>query len=424
MSNNDDAVIEVYMRNGDPYGVRTARNDVSIIKAVAFPRIQFSSVKNEFKEISYAGVYLLLGRDIDDNNRRVAYIGESGNVAKRLQRHISNKTDEKPYWIDTIALVSIDGSLNKQHVMHVESKLIAIANGNDGWKLPNKNLNEKTDKLTISDEIKVTKFIDQAKMLTGALGWDLFKQTSGNLAPAHSSLSNIEDTVESPEFYFSGTGFSATAIVSETSGDWIVKAASQAKLEPSNKIPPSAKKRRDQLQADGKLVLVGGELIFKEDCLFSSPSAAAYVVCGGSINGRESWRLKDGMKYSEWEMKQSEEEVDSVMKYEQIITDKGRGSLPRILDTINCFRRRFGTWPTRLLVDKDMAEALQQDNLTLAGWVALTKKLDVQYSIVGEVFAEDNAGNSFKYKANLFTPEDKNQSADYWIWGCAVWPES
>ena len=306
MSNMEETAIEIVLRDGDPYGIRTAVTSVSTIKAIAFPRAQFSNVKNEYKELSHAGIYLLLGRDIDDNNCKVAYVGESENVAERLQHHIGNKKDEKQYWADTIALVSIDGSVNKQHVTHIEAKLIAIANENIYWNLPNKKLKEKKATLTKSDEIKVNKFIDQAKILTGALGSDLFKPTSGNLVLDHSSIDSVGEYLDSPEFYFAGAGFDAKAIIVGTSGDWIVTANSKAKLSSSNKIPPSAKKRRELLQEGGKLVEMDGALIFKEDCLFSSPSAAAYVVCGGSINGRESWKLKDGTKYSDWEKTLSE----------------------------------------------------------------------------------------------------------------------
>lgn len=112
------------------------------------------------------------------------------------------------------------------------------------------------------------------------------------------------------------------------------------------------------------------------------------------------------------------------MKRDDVITDQGIGSLPRILDTINCFRRKYKTWPTKLLLDNEMSKSLQQDNLTLCGWQALAKKLDIKHSVRGTVIARDDIGNSFEYEANHLTPEDKTNSADYWIWGCEVWPTS
>lgn len=111
---------------------------------------------------------------------------------------------------------------------------------------------------------------------------------------------------------------------------------------------------------------------------------------------------------------------NTLSKDDIVIYQYGIGSTPRILDTINCFRRRFGVWPTRLLVDKDMAEAIQQYHLTPAGWQALVNKLDIKYSVVGTVIAEDEAGHSFEYECSHFTPEDITNAADYWIWGCAV----
>lgn len=426
MSCNKARSILIFLLDGDPDGVRVAQIYMSTIQALAFRRSQLSRAKSELKEINNPGVYLLLGLDQDDNDRKIAYIGESEDVAKRLQFHSGNEKgkDKKEFWTDTIALVSKNDNLTKSHARHIEAKLIAAASENTSWKLTNDKKPPEAGKLSRPDEAAMEEFIEQAKMLTRALGFDLFKPTSGNLVPAHSSPSSIEDTVDSPEFYFRGAGFSATAIVSGTSGDWIVKATSQAKLESSNKIPNSTKKLRDQLQTAGKLVELDGKLAFKEDCLFSTASAAANVVCGRASNGRVEWKLADGMTYADWEAKQSEEATYSAADHSQILLSQEFGSVPRILDTINCFHRKFGKWPTRLLVDKDMAEAIQQHNLTPVGWQTLAKKLDIQYSVVGTVIAEDNAGNSFEYDADHFTPEDKSQSADYWIWSCAVWPES
>jgi predicted GIY-YIG superfamily endonuclease len=398
---------------------------MSTIQALAFKRSQLSRAKKELKEINNPGVYLLLGLDQDDNDRKVAYIGESEDVAKRLQFHSGNEKgkDKKEFWTDTIALVCKNDNLTKSHARHIEAKLIATASENTSWKLTNDKKPLEAGKLSRPDEAAMEEFIEQAKMLTRALGWDLFKPTSGNLVPSHPNLDSISESVDSPEFYFTGAGFAAIAVVSGTSGDWIIKATSQAKLEPSSKIPNSTKKLRDQLIAAGKLVELDGRLVFKEDCLFPTASAAANVVCGRAANGRVEWKLADGMDYATWEAKQSEEVADSAIKSEQILLSQEVGSVPRILDTINCFRRKYGSWPTRLLVDEVMAKAIQQDNLTLAGWQALANKLDVKYSVVGTVIAEDDAGNTFEHDSACISPEDKQHSADYWIWGCEVWPK-
>ena len=51
---------------------------------------------------------------------------------------------------------------------------------------------------------------------------------------------------------------------------------------------------RNKLIADGSLVQKDGFYLFTRDVEFSSPSAAAAVIEGGSANGLIEWRTKDG----------------------------------------------------------------------------------------------------------------------------------
>jgi hypothetical protein len=48
------------------------------------------------------------------------------------------------------------------------------------------------------------------------------------------------------------------------------------------------------LIADGALVEENGFLVFTKDAEFSSPSAAAVVVHGGSANGLTVWKIEGG----------------------------------------------------------------------------------------------------------------------------------
>ncbi|HEY9210797.1 MAG TPA: hypothetical protein VIO56_05245 [Methylotenera sp.] len=111
------------------------------------------------------------------------------------------------------------------------------------------------------------------------------------------------------------------------------------------------------------------------------------------------------------------------MKKQDILKGSGAGSLPRILDAINCFRRRYGHWPTFLRIDAAMIDGLQQDNITPAGWKALTDKVQI-HRAEGKVIAEDGSGQSYEYESEFMKPESKATSADYWIWGCEVWPSN
>jgi len=61
-----------------------------------------------------------------------------------------------------------------------------------------------------------------------------------------------------------------------------------------------------QLVDEGVLVADGGEhLTFSDDYAFSSPSAAAAVVCGRAANGRTSWVVEEtGQTYAAWQEQQ------------------------------------------------------------------------------------------------------------------------
>ena len=51
---------------------------------------------------------------------------------------------------------------------------------------------------------------------------------------------------------------------------------------------------RQSLIDDHIINEINEKLVFNEDYLFSSPSAAAAVVMGRSANGLTEWKLKDG----------------------------------------------------------------------------------------------------------------------------------
>ncbi len=51
---------------------------------------------------------------------------------------------------------------------------------------------------------------------------------------------------------------------------------------------------REKLVRNGVLRDAGPYFVFAYDYEFSSPSTAAYVVAGASVNGRDCWKTEDG----------------------------------------------------------------------------------------------------------------------------------
>ena len=59
-----------------------------------------------------------------------------------------------------------------------------------------------------------------------------------------------------------------------------------------------------ELKKTGVLREDGDHCVFTENYAFSSPSAAAAVVCGRTANGTLDWKLEDGTTYKQWEQTQ------------------------------------------------------------------------------------------------------------------------
>lgn len=58
---------------------------------------------------------------------------------------------------------------------------------------------------------------------------------------------------------------------------------------------------RQTLIETGAMVAIGPKMKLMRDFLFKSPSQAAGVLVGYSINGRDHWRFEDGTTYAKYE---------------------------------------------------------------------------------------------------------------------------
>ena len=93
----------------------------------------------------------------------------------------------------------------------------------------------------------------------------------------------------------------------------------------------------------------------------------------------------------------------------------GLSSAHRILATIAGFRRQYGHWPKRLLMDRGMVEGIPKDILTPLGWDLLNQKLEIVTIDEGTLFAEGAAGERCEYGDHVHLNE--GPSVTFWIWG-------
>ncbi len=74
----------------------------------------------------------------------------------------------------------------------------------------------------------------------------------------------------------------------------VVLAASQASREVRGSLSNGYKQLREKLIQNGTLEQTSNGYVFTKNQLFKSPSQAAAIIVGYSINGRENWKSKAG----------------------------------------------------------------------------------------------------------------------------------
>lgn len=269
------ATIKLFLPRGDAKSLRTAEISNWTGKAIAAPRTELDDLLAR-EELDKAGIYILTGADPISGSPR-AYIGEAEIIRERLKQHKS-----KEFWVSAIVFVSKDENLTKAHVRYLENRLLSEATEVERFTLEQNQTGGS--KLPESDREDMEVFFSRIRQLLPVLG------------------SNLLIAVGQPEAKQQSGGIlfcrmkGAEARGHRTPDGFVVLQGSTAVLQErksANKWPYVLALRR-KLIADGTLVEKDGFYLFTKDSEFTSPSAAAAVVEGGSANGLIEWRTKDG----------------------------------------------------------------------------------------------------------------------------------
>jgi len=269
------ATIKLFLPLGAAKSLRTAEISNWTGKAVAAPRTELDELLDR-EELEKAGVYLLIGNDPQTNAPR-AYIGEAEVIRDRLKQH---KTKE--FWVSVIVFVSKDENLTKAHVRYLECRLLAEAAEINRFTLEQNQAGGA--KLPESDREDMEVFLDRIRQLLPVLGCDI-------LTPIAQPATKAQP---GGVLYCRVKG--AEARGQRTVNGFVVFHGSTAVLEerPGAGNYPYVIAKRKQLVAEGVLVEKEGFLLFTKDTEFSSPSAAAAAVHGGSANGLLVWKTEGG----------------------------------------------------------------------------------------------------------------------------------
>ncbi|MGB3640624.1 MAG: GIY-YIG nuclease family protein [Rivularia sp. (in: cyanobacteria)] len=315
--------IRIFLVEGTPNSILTAEIINWTGKVIVAPRSQLPELASRI-EAKRTGVYILAGDDPQNPLKERIYIGESDNVFKRLTEH--NKDDNKDFWTRSVLIISKDENLTKSHIRYLESKLIQLAQQAKRGTLDN-NTAPGIPPLPESDTADMEFFLSQVQMLLPVLGFS-FALPAPKPIPADEFIdrdNNIKPQNISPIFYMKASGAEAKA--QEIDGEFIVLRGSTARKESVKSLSKRGSELREQLIEEGKLINNQDEryLVFREDIPFTSPSAAADTIAGGSYNGRTAWKVIDTDKtYKEWqEIEIEKAEENNSVSENQLIPFQG-----------------------------------------------------------------------------------------------------
>ncbi|AMA48755.1 MULTISPECIES: GIY-YIG nuclease family protein [Flavobacterium] len=298
--------IRIYLKEGSVTGIKFAELVNQTIQSLSCPRTKIAELNKHFpNEINTQGVYFLIGYE-EDTGKQIVYIGEAENVWDRLKNH----DYQKDFWNEVIVFTSKDDNLTKSHIKYLESRLIEVANQTKRYGLKNGN-SPSLSSLPLPDKDAMEEFLSNIKILTGTLGHKFLENpiSHKNISEIEISLNDkIDDnkTIErigELELYLNISGIKASAI--QTNEGLVVLQGSEASKNPTKNYGYGS--LRDSLVSE-KIIESNSndKLYFSRNYLFNSVSAAAAVILGYSVNGRNVWKNKNGKSINEIEKNELE----------------------------------------------------------------------------------------------------------------------
>lgn len=284
--------IKVFLIDGTASGLRTAEIGLSTTKAIVVPRASLPAASKR-DELKRTGVYVLVGQDPDRSSRSLVYVGEGDSVLNRLIKH--NSDAKKEFWEQAIVFISKDEYLTKAHIRYLEARFLELAREAKRAGVTNGTGPGAEGLLPESDGVDMEEFLRQARLLLATLGFTFLDPLRSEDVPT------AEAPVSNPVFSYEGTGFQARCEFDQDAAQFILKAGSTIRKKTAESASSFTRNLREEWLEAGLLVDQDDESWrLTKDYAFSSPTGAASVVSGGSINGRIAWKL-GGQTLAEWE---------------------------------------------------------------------------------------------------------------------------
>lgn len=269
---NKAKIIEIFLPVGNPKMLRICTMKNRSIEVFHFTRS--SLLNSEVKEYlaQKAGTYILLGKEFNEKSK--VYIGESGDVEKRIIQHMQDES--KGFFNDVFMIKSNNNDFTKAHILYLQEILTEKAKQVSRCQVLN-----KAEKALTNERLKaeIEEVVEIGYILFSVLGLDIFEELpkqDDKILICKDTKGNIGNGKSIPE------GF-------------LVFKGARCRKERA----PSFKLNIEHYIQNNILVDKGEFYELAEDTIFTSPSFASCLILGRSSNGQLDWKDKVGKTLKE-----------------------------------------------------------------------------------------------------------------------------
>lgn len=283
--------LTVYMIDGTEYGPRFSEIGNWVGKAVYSPRSAINKILSR-EEFDNPGIYCLKGDPKDDAFDERIYIGEAENIRTRIKQHLADANKD---FKELIFFISKDELLTKTQIRYLESRLVEEAKEAKTAEIDN-STNPSKPTLHEADISDMEYYLEQMKLILPVMGFKFL--ISSTLKKLGDNEMEVGKELVKRELWQIKTATISGKMMESDQG-YIVLKGSEAKKELSKSCTETYVKLRRKLLETNILVESGSKLVFAEDAVFNSPSAAANMVLGRNSNGYTEWVDMKGVTLKE-----------------------------------------------------------------------------------------------------------------------------
>jgi hypothetical protein len=206
----------------------------------------------------------------------MVYIGETEDCFVRIKTHNKNKD----FWNHAVIISSKTNTFTKAHVKYLE--YLCVKNALEVGRYDTENQTSPAKPyVTESMEADLLDNYETIKVLLATLGYPVFEEIRKSSVKEKEILyCKGKDAVAEGDMIDDGfvvfKGSKANKNETKTAGSWVVN-------------------MRSKLIESKILIEQENVLMFSQDYIFGSPSAAAMAVLGRRANGWTEWKNKDGI---------------------------------------------------------------------------------------------------------------------------------